>query len=149
MKNTLFLLILLLFFACETKQEATEEQTVESVTKAWKELYQHYENSDLHFIDFYQDDVIRMGTDGMYKVGKEVFRKGWEEYYQKNHVEVLDYSQPTVLPSKEQTVTFNTYKEIFISKETLDTTFVEGTWIAVWKKQDDGSWKIRMSTWHN
>jgi len=149
MKYTLVILVLFLISGCNEKQLSNEEDIIKNVRTAWKGLYTSYENSDLSFINYYQDEVIRMNTDGEYKIGKDVFKKSWKEYYEKNYVKVLDYSDPTILPSNEQTVTFNTYKEIFVNKETLDTTLVEGTWIAVWKKQNDGNWKIRMSTWHN
>ena len=149
MKYTLVFLVLLFISGCDEKKSSNEKDIKESVKTAWKELYENYESSNLKFIDYYQDDVIRMNTDGECQVGKDIFEESWKEYYEKNYIKVLDYGEPTILHSKEQTVTFNTYKEIFVDKETLDTTLVEGTWIAVWKKQADGNWKIRMTTWHN
>lgn len=148
MKYTIFILILAVM-SCNEKQIIKEENIEENVRTAWKGLYKNYENLDLSFIDYYQDDVIRMNADGEYKIGKDLFKEAWGDNLSKYHVEVLDYSEPTILPSKEQAVTYNTYKEIFVNKQTLDTTLIEGTWIGVWKKQDDGSWKVRMSTWHN
>ena len=145
----LVLALALTLTSCRSEIDSKEQNSVTEVKKAWEALYEHYSNSDMRFIDYYQDDVLRMGTDGEYKVGKAVFKKGWENHYKENYVKLLDYSQPTILESEDQSVTFNTYEELFINKQTQDTTHVEGTWIAIWKKQDDGSWKIRMSTWHN
>jgi len=89
-----------------------------------------------------------MGTDGTYEIGKDVFKQGWIESAEKFDMVLLNYSQPTVLVGQDQVVTFNTFDELFINKETRDTTEVHGTWLGVWKKQEDGSWKLRMTTWH-
>lgn len=150
-ENTMLLIltIAMVLLGCENQPKIEPSDSKVEVKKAWEALYEHYANGDLRFTDYYQDDVIRMGTTGEYRTGKKVFKEGWQKYYEENEVKLLDYSQPTILESQDQSVTFNTYKEIFIDKETRDTTYVEGTWIAVWKRQDDKSWKIRMSTWHH
>lgn len=139
MRNILILTIVTIIFSCSQKKELSEDQIKSEVKEAWSGLYQNYANSDMRFIDYYEDEVIRMGTDGEYKVGKQVFKESWEQYYNNNDVNVLDYSDRTILQSEDQTVTFNTYKELFIDKKTRDTTLVEGTWIAVWRKQKDGT----------
>ena len=149
MEKVLLILLAFIALSCNQEEPLTEEEIKDEVKTAWKGLYSDYENGDLNFINYYVDDVIRMDTDGSYKVGKDVFKKSWEEYYEENEVEILDYSEPTILPSQDQAVTFNTYEEIFVNKESNDTTLVEGTWIAIWKRQADESWKVRMSTWHN
>lgn len=141
--------IALIWVGCENQAKPEQSNSKEEVKKAWQKLYDYYGKADMRFIDFYEDDVLRMGTNGDYKVGKKVFEQAWKEYYNENVVKLLDYSEPTILESDDQSVTFNTYKEIFIDKESRDTTYVEGTWIAVWKKQEDKSWKIRMTTWHH
>lgn len=151
MTNKLILIIALalISFGCENQPKAEQADSKAEVKKAWEELYEYYGAGDMRFTDYYQDDVLRMGTNGEYKTGKKVFKEGWQKYYEENEVKLLDYSEPTILESDDQSVTFNTYKEIFIDKESRDTTYVEGTWIAVWKKQEDKSWKIRMTTWHH
>lgn len=149
MKNTLLMALLFITISCNQNNAVNEEKIKTEVGKAWKGLYNDYENANISFTDYYQEDVIRMGTDGGYEVGKEIFKKGWVDHYKDNEVQLLAYSQPTILPSRDQAVTFNTYDEIFINKQTQDTTFVKGTWVAIWKRQQNGSWKICMSTWHN
>ena len=145
----LALVVALILIGCENQLESEQLDSKAEVKKAWEELYENYGNEDMRFTDYYQDDVLRMGTTGEYKTGKKVFKESWQQYYDENEVKLLDYSEPTILECVHQSVTFKTYDEIFIDKETRDITKVSGTWIAVWKKQDNGSWKIRMSTWHH
>ena len=149
MRKIVYIITILFFLSCsEDKKQSKEEIKAEVVTTLNK-LYEGYIDSDLEeFTRFYQDDVIRMGTDGEYQIGKEVFIENWTKTYKKYDVIVLDYSQPEVLVGQDQVVTYNTYDEMFIEKKTRDTTRINGTWIGVWKKQEDDSWKLRMTTWH-
>lgn len=138
--------------ACQPQRPAPpSEETIEAaVQAAWADLYQHYEQGDLAgFAKHYEDSVIRMGTGGSTQVGKEVFVNSWEETYAHYRTVVEDYSQPTILAGPEQSLTYNTYRELFIHREKGDTNVVAGTWVGLWRKQADGSWKLRMSTWHN
>ena len=125
------------------------ENEKQAVMEAWTGLYNEYSDGDLdEMLTYYEDDVIRMGASGTVQQGKEKFRENWEQTYRENEVKILDYSQPIILMASDHVVTYNTYDEIFVSKQTSDTTRITGTWIAVWKKQEDGTWKARMTTWH-
>lgn len=139
----------LLISGCNNEEIQSEQEIEKEITELFNNLYQDYKVFDVDkFTSYYQDDVIRMGENGKYQVGKEIFKNNWIESSQKSDMVLLDYSQPTVLVGQDQVVTFNTYDELFIDKQTRDTTRVNGTWIGIWKKQDDGSWKLRMTTWH-
>ena len=145
----LILLTSFLTLGCQQQKVQSEEEIKAEITALFNGLYEDYEAFDVDkFTGYYQDDVIRMGTDGTYEIGKDIFKQGWLESAENYDMVLLDYSQPTVLSSQDQVVTFNTYHELFIEKATQDTTEVHGTWIGVWKKQEDGSWKLRMTTWH-
>ena len=148
-KITLFLILAVLIIGCNESEVQSDKEIESEITKLYNNLYEDYRAFDVDkFTNYYQDDVIRMGTDGTYETGKDIFKKGWIESAEKFDMVLLDYSKPTVLVGQDQVVTFNTYDELFINKETRDTTEVHGTWIGIWKKQEDGSWKLRMTTWH-
>lgn len=148
MKNTLLLMSLFFFTTCTTP-EPRKLTTEAEILEAWSGLYETYTDGTLEdMLNYYQDDVIRMGKGGNTQIGKDLFREGWERTYEQYEVEILNYSQPEILMGHDQVVTYNTYDEIFIEKETADTTRANGTWIGIWKLQDDGSWKLRMTTWH-
>ena len=148
-KLSLLFLLFMLLISCKNNEVQSDKMIETEIIKLFNNLYEDYKVFDVDkFTSYYQDDVIRMGTDGTYEIGKEVFKQGWIETAEKFEMVLLDYSQPTVLVGQDQVVTFNTYDELFINKETRDTTKVNGTWIGIWKKQEDGSWKLRMTTWH-
>ena len=48
----------------------------------------------------------------------------------------------------DQVVTINTYEELFIRNDDMDSTYNKGVYVAVWRKQLDNTWKISMDTWH-
>ena len=155
MKLSAVLIIFTLCFSSSLKaQNSTngdysKEEVEKEVTETFNKLYEEYSKFDLEgFTQYYQDDVIRMGKDGTVQRGKDIFKRGWRETAEKYDMVLLDYSQPEVLVAEDQVVTYNTYHELFISKETRDTTVINGTWIGIWKRQEDNSWKLRMTTWH-
>ena len=147
-KISLFLLCIALI-SCSRDQQYNSASDKKEVIAAVEDFYSKYENEDIAFVDYYRDDVIRMGTDGNVSVGNESFRKKWEERIENDTFELISYSKPKILYGKEQSVSYNTFDEIFIDPETQDTTRATGTWIGIWQKQSSGEWKIRMSTWHS
>ncbi|WP_224483399.1 YybH family protein [Robertkochia aurantiaca] len=147
MKKTLLIAVLLFAF-CLIAQNKTENVR-EAVYQSWSGLYEAYASGDLEkMLSYYQDDVIRMGTNGTIQKGKELFRKNWMQTYEENEVIMNHYSEPTILMASDHITTYNTYDETFINKESGESERIQGTWIAIWKQQDDGSWKARMTTWH-
>lgn len=145
----LYFFIPLFLIGCDVDTNNNSEAEKQAVLEAWTGLYDEYSSGNLEkMLAYYEDDVIRVGTNGTIQQGNEEFRKNWERTYRENEVEILHYSQPTILMAADNVTTYNTYDEIFVSKESNDTTRVKGTWIAVWKKQQDGTWKARMTTWH-
>ena len=149
MKNALIIGITALFAGCAVESSPTEAEIEQEIIKTFNELYEAYAGMDVDkFSAFYKEDVIRMGTSGSHRIGRESFVEHWKNSFANTEMVLLDYSQPTILVGKDQTVTFNTYEELFIDRETRDTTFADGTWIGIWQKQEDESWKLRMTTWH-
>ena len=142
--------MILVSFACKSEpKKPSEEDIKKEITTAFNNLYKDYSNADVEkFSEYYLDDVVRMGSDGTTQVGKAKFVEGWKESYKKYKVVILDYSEPTIFPGEDQSMTYNTYHELFIDRETQDTTEVRGTWVALWQKQKDNTWKLRMTTWH-
>ncbi|WP_224483396.1 YybH family protein [Robertkochia aurantiaca] len=147
MKKTLLLFVLLIPLSLLAQNSMGKKR--EAVYQAWSGLYQAYASENLEkMLTYYQDDVIRMGTNGTIQKGKELFRKNWKKTYAENKVIMNQYSEPTILPASDHITTYNTYDETFINKESGESERIQGTWIAIWKQQDDGSWKARMTTWH-
>jgi hypothetical protein len=151
MKNTLFLLLILCFAACQPAPKSPEAQlkeAEEAVRLSFLDLYEKYVAADISYTGYYEEQVIRMDGKGQVKLGKKEHVENQKQIYETYEVQMLDYSDPTILPGLDQCMTYNTYEEYFIHKETGDTSLVIGTWVALWRKQPDDSWKLRMTTWH-
>lgn len=151
MKFTYCFLFALCLAACQSERPSTNDQLEEAeqaVRTAFMDLYERYAESDISYTKYYEDSVLRMDGSGDVKYGKQEHVDQQLDVYDRYEVQMLDYSEPTILPGLDQVVTYNTYEEYFIHKERGDTSHVMGTWIAIWRKQDDGSWKLRMTTWH-
>lgn len=86
MKNLLFLWITIVLLGCSYEKELQSTSEIENeITKTFDNLYEDYKKFDVEsFTSYYQDDVIRMGKDGNYQVGKEIFKKGWYESAEKH-----------------------------------------------------------------
>ncbi|WP_340074063.1 hypothetical protein [Leptobacterium sp. I13] len=152
MKKSFFILSLLFIIcltACKKEEpKPSEEEMIALFKKQFREFYTAYSKSDDRYLDYYEEDIVRIDTEGNADVGKDVFIKKWGENQVKYTIKVLFFSEPNVIYSHDQIVSYSTFDELFILNETQDTTNVKGTWIGVWKKQPDNSWKVKMSTWH-
>lgn len=153
-KIILGIFFLISLFSCNNQNSsnsyANAKTTAESeVQKAIATAYNYYTKSDIRWVDFYNDKYTVITGDGtaltMYA---DSLRKNWLKRYKNYDVIVLNHGQPTVIASENQALHFNTASEMFINKTTNDTTKNgAGTWIALWKKQNDNSWKIVWETY--
>ena len=154
--KTLYLIILMaLLTNCQgidkdaTNRIETIPEIEATVLKEIDGLYEVYVKSDLKWVDYYQDEYTVISTDGSTELKKaKDLRDEWQSIYSRYDVILRDHGQPTLIASNNQVVHYNTFDEIFIKKETGDTIVSLGTWIAVWKKQEDNTWKINLETYH-
>jgi ketosteroid isomerase-like protein len=149
MKKYLYLLTIIII-GCRQNNTITAESfdgVEESVTEAYNGLCEIYSGIDVEkILEYYTDDIIRIPPSGQIFAGKESLRVAKTKTRQENYYTLDEYSTPVVLTSVDQAVTYSTFKDTTISKETGDTVRTEGTWVAVWRKQSDHTWKIALST---
>lgn len=141
--------LLIMLTACQQTTEFSEEDIRKEIGNVFDDFYEKYESEDFAFTDYYDEDVIRLAPSGKYTEGVEEFKKNWKRTIEEDSFELLSFGEPRFVISREQVVSFNTFDEIFVESETEDTTRYTGTWIAVWQKQQEGDWKIQMTTWHS
>lgn len=150
MNNFYFIIIVIFVCGCRETPKTTQaelDQVKESVTETYNGLCEIYSGTDVErILEFYTDDIVRIPPSGEILVGKELLREDKTKTRQLNIYSLDEYSLPVVYPSVDQSVTYSTFKDTSISKETGDTTKTEGTWVAVWRKQADDLWKISLST---
>lgn len=154
--HLLFVSMLSLTIGCQMKasQKENEKPTSAEVTTEIKaqvdSLYQVYERFDFDWIEFYANDYTAIYPDSPVKqMKKDSLTAQWERIYDKYNVKLLDRGEPTIIESQDMAISYNSFNEIFINKETRDTIKNVGTYIIAWKRQPDDTWKIVFETLHN
>ena len=154
-KTSIGILVLFLTQSCQDQESSSIEKDkpntdIEAeVKKEIEDLYDVYTKSDLKWVDFYKDVYTVAATDGSIKTKyADSLRIEWESIYNIYDVILQERGSPTVIASGDQAFHYNSFDEIFIEKATNDTTRSIGTWIVLWKKQNDNSWKIEFETYH-
>jgi|GEM_PF-1641524 len=145
-----------LFMGCKTEttiapvSKPSDSELKTLITKQVDSLYSVYQRFDYDWIDFYADDYTAIYPDGpIQHLSKDSLKTQWEQIYAKYEVQLLDRGRPTIIPSEDMAISYNTFNEIFINKESLDTIKNVGTYIINWKRQADDSWKIVFETLQN
>ncbi len=161
MKNFKFhlhLTILLFFILAGCKKDSKAEPQVKTsdaelttiITKQVDSLYTVYERFDYDWIEFYADNYTAIYPDSPIKhMTKDSLKAQWKQIYAKYDVKLIHRGRPTIIPSEDMAISYNTFNEIFINKESSDTIKNVGTYIINWKKQPDSSWKIVFETLQN
>lgn len=151
MMNKFLFLLTIISFSCQQNTTITDEsldRVEESVTKAYNGLCEIYSGTDVEkILEFYTDDIVRIPPGGQIFTGKESLRAAKTKTRLENIYTLDHYSTPEVIASVDQAVTYSTFKDTTISKKTGDTVRADGTWVAVWRKQSDDTWKIALSTY--
>jgi len=142
MKIYLLFILPIFVYGCQDSsnlQTDSLDQVEASVITAYNGLCKIYSGTDVEkILDFYTNDIVRIPPSGEIFVGKELLREAKTRTRLQNIYTLDDYSVPVVVASVDHTS---------ISMETGDTIKTEGTWTAVWQKQTDNTWKIRLSTY--
>ncbi|MFD2518053.1 YybH family protein [Salinimicrobium flavum] len=150
MKN-IALLLLFIFIVTGCAEEKTEvvagDDTANEVLKAYNNMYNSYAQGTDEFFDYYENDFVRVPTTGEVQKGVEGPRAEWNDLLKTHSLYLEKYGEPEIILSENQVVTIGDYTEYFIDRETKDSAYNRGVYIAAWRKQDDGSWKISMDTW--
>ncbi|WP_131454006.1 Cif family virulence factor [Neotamlana sedimentorum] len=161
MKNLKLQLCLMTFMTCfligckndikeglATKTSDSELTTL--ITKQVDSLYSVYEKFDYDWIEFYADNYDAIYPNSTIQhLTKDSLKAQWEQIYTKYDVQLIHRGRPTIIPSEDMAISYNTFNEIFINKESSDTIKNVGTYIINWKRQSDDSWKIVFETLQN
>jgi len=152
MKNsTLLLLIILLITSCSENKNAieNEQDIISNILTTYNEMYTSYGQGTDEFFKYFENDFIRVTTSGVIERGIENRKVEWTEYLKTYSVYLKNFSTPEIILSEKQAITIGDYEEYFINRETKDSTYNRGVYVASWRKQEDGSWKISVDTWHS
>ena len=158
LKSRLSLAVLLfsVLFGCKNEKnippltKTSDSELTDLITKQVDSLYSVYERFDYDWIEFYADSYTAIYPDSpIQHLTKDSLKIQWEQIYAKYKVKLLHRGRPTIIPSQDMAISYNSFNEIFINKESLDTIKNVGTYIVNWKRQPDDSWKIVFETLQN
>lgn len=144
------------FIGCENDQKkepvtkTSDSELTTLITKHVDSLYSVYERFDYDWIEFYADNYTAIYPDSpIQHLTKDSLIAQWKRIYSKYDVQLIHRGRPTIIPSEDMAISYNTFNEIFINKESSDTIKNVGTYIINWKRQSDDSWKIVFETLQN
>jgi ketosteroid isomerase-like protein len=155
-KAPLFLTLLIFCISCQqTVQtgQTTEEyktEVKETIAKSVKLFYEAWENEDVDSTLFFLDEgLINMFDFGM-SVTKEECREGFQEVFDTYSIEGVEFKIIEVIVDNDYAFETEMFKQKWISNDKQDTILFDMRPMFVFKKQDDGSWKIfRLIGQHN
>jgi ketosteroid isomerase-like protein len=151
MKTASLCVILSLLFLISCQKEpsspASQEEAITQFKKQFNLFYDTYSAADISFVETFTEDVISMDTNGELMTGRDAYRESMVQMFDTYEIDLLNYTEPGIIYSPDQIVTYNDYEELFIHKETGDTTRVHGTWLGIWQKENN-EWKVKMNTFH-
>ncbi|WP_178984697.1 YybH family protein [Winogradskyella helgolandensis] len=158
LKSQLGLMLLMTGFFIGCKNHKKKEVAIKTsdselttlITKQVDSLYSVYERFDYDWIEFYADNYTAIYPNSQIQhLTKDSLKAQWERIYTKYDVQLIHRGRPTIIPSEDMAISYNTFNEIFINKESSDTIKNIGTYIINWKRQSDDSWKIVFETLQN
>ncbi|MDO1512400.1 hypothetical protein Q2T41_07015 [Maribacter confluentis] len=144
------------FIGCKNEKikdsatKPTDAELTALITEQVDSLYSVYERFDYDWIEFYADNYTAIYPDSpIQHLTKDSLIAQWQKIYAKYDVQLIHRGRPTIIPSEDMAISYNTFNEIFINKESTDTIKNVGTYIVNWKRQPDDSWKIVFETLQN
>ena len=149
MKNYILFLIATFLLAgnsCQKKQQITEKyqneakQKIAEVSKLWTEAW---ENEDLDsLMTFLDEGFLNMFSFGSEDWNKEQCREGFKESFDTNSIENLEYKTVETVVDQNYAFEILLFKQKIISNDKKDTTSYDSRIMMVYKKQEEGSWKM-------
>jgi ketosteroid isomerase-like protein len=140
----LLLAIMFVFQACKNNSTATN---IQADKDAIRELLAKYidacntEQLEL-FLSAWADDAIRM-EDGFYAIqGKEKIREHFKVPFTMFDINIALYGEPHIDVYGDVANGFGNYVLALTALGTDSTTYFDGKFLDVYKKQPDGSWLI-------
>ena len=147
-KLTIFILGLILTYSCSEKK-INEDEIKSQVLTTYNEMYNSYGEGTDEFFKYFENDFLRVTPSGNYQKGVEQQITSWNDYLKIKKLYLESFDEPDMIISQNQVVTIGGYVEYFIDRTTQDSSYNRGVYVATWRKNDNGDWKICMDTWHS
>ncbi len=155
-KTPLFLTFLVFFISCQqTVQtgQATEEyktEVKETIAKFNKLYYEAWENKDLDSTLFFLDEGFINMFNFELSFTKQECREGFQGVFDTYSIEGVEFKSIDLVVDNNYACETGMFKQKWISNDVQDTILFDMRTMFVFKKQDDGGWKIfRLIGQHN
>jgi len=138
----------MILISCQQPNDSpSQEEVITEFKEQFNQFYETYAAADISFVDAFTEDAISMDTNGELMTGRDAYREAMIGMFDTYDIDLLNYTEPGIIYSPNQIVSYNDYEELFIHKESGDTTHVHGTWLGIWQKENE-DWKVKLSTFH-
>ena len=149
MKKAIFLLVMLILtISCQqTRQnfQTTEEyqaKVKEEITQINRLYLEAWENEDIDSVMYFLDEgFINMFSFGMSST-KEQCPDDFAKVFDNYSVEDVEYEIVEVIADQNYAVETGLLKQKWITNDKQDTILFDMRGMNVYKKQEDGSWKV-------
>ncbi|MHC4165781.1 MAG: SgcJ/EcaC family oxidoreductase [Planctomycetota bacterium] len=122
--------------------KADLEADIAAIEEIWDNYTLAQNTGDLElYMSLMADDVVKMGPDKPAAFGKEGLRAKKEKAYSNNTYEMAIYNEEVQVDG-DLAFSRGTYTVSKTPKAGGDTTYVDGKYLTILKRQADGSWKI-------
>ena len=146
-KLIIFIFGIILNFSCAEKK-LNEDEIRNQVLTTYNDMYNSYGEGTDEFFKYFEKDFLRVTPSGNFQKGVEEQMTNWNNYLKIKKLHLESFDEPEMIISQNQVITIGGYVEYFIDRETQDSTYNRGVYVATWRKNDKGDWKICMDTWH-
>jgi ketosteroid isomerase-like protein len=148
MKKVIFLVIVLAVISCQqTKQtgqtaEEYQAEVKEKIAQFNKLYFEAWENELLDSTLFFLDEgFINMFSFGPSQT-KEECREAFQNVFDMYSIEDVKYESVELLADQNYAIETGLFKQTWISNDKQDTVRFDMRGMSVFKKQEDGSWKM-------
>lgn len=148
MKKLIVLTLGIFILPSCTEKKVNEKDIRRQVLTTYNEMYNSYGEGTDEFFKYFENDFLRVTPSGNYQRGVEEQIANWNDYLKIKKLYLDSFDEPEMIISQNQVITIGGYVEYFIDRTTLDSSYNRGVYVATWRKQENGVWKICMDTWH-
>ena len=140
----IFISLLLLTFSCQEKNKIDHEKEKQNVLNTDIEFSNFSEKEGMKkaFLRFADDEAVLLRSNSMPIEGKENIGKSFTKINDSLFSLTWKPFKGFISKSADLAYTYGSYT-LTIKNDTSET---KGTYLSIWKKQDDGSWKWVLDT---
>jgi len=143
--SILVALLLLATFSCRQEpqnQEAYENEVKQKITELDNIYFETWENEDLEsHMATLDEDFINMFYLGLY-YNIDQCREGFQDVFDTYSVEDVAYKSTELIVDQNYAIETGLLKQKWITNDQQDTTYFDVRLMSIFKKQEDGNWKL-------